>query len=58
MKTARRSADPDASDLSLILATVARYAGGAWLLYAVPTALYTMHADGVAALLTYLFKTP
>jgi hypothetical protein len=58
MKTARRSADPDASDLSLILAAAARYAGGAWLLYVIPTALYTMHADGIAALFTYIFKTP
>jgi hypothetical protein len=24
----------------------------------IPTALYTMHADGIAALLTYIFKTP
>ncbi|MBS2554340.1 hypothetical protein KGQ19_46545 [Catenulispora sp. NL8] len=58
MRTARRSADPDASDLSLTLATLARYASGAWLLWLIPTALYTMHTDGIAALLTYLFKTP
>lgn len=58
IKTARHSADPDASDLSLTLATIARYAGGAWLLYVIPTALYTMHAQGIGALLSYTFKTP
>jgi hypothetical protein len=58
MKTARHSVDPDASDLSLMLATVARVAAGVWLLYVIPTAVYTMHADGVAAMLTFVFKTP
>ncbi|MEY9926970.1 hypothetical protein ABH926_001595 [Catenulispora sp. GP43] len=57
MKTARHSADPNASDLSLTLATIARYTAAAWLLYVIPTTLYTMHADGIAAMLTYLFKT-
>jgi hypothetical protein len=58
MKTARTSADPNASDLSLTLATIARYTAGAWLLYIIPTTLYTMHADGIAAMLTFVFKTP
>lgn len=58
IRAARRSADPDASDLSRTLATGARYASGAWLLYIIPTSIYTMHAHGIAALLSYLFTTP
>ena len=58
IKTARHSTDPDASDLSLTLALIAHTAAGGWLLYVIPTALYTMHAHGVAALLSFAFKTP
>jgi hypothetical protein len=39
ISTARRSTNPDASDLSLTLAVTARYASGAWLLYVIPTGL-------------------
>lgn len=58
VRSARFAADPQASDLSLYVGNAAKWGGGIFLLWAVPTAYLEMQNSGVIAFLNYILATP